>query len=200
MEPKRASNKSVKIYSVLNVGFSFDSINILSFQLKPMSLPSPLSVGDAILLAQLAYNVAKAFSTGAKSAPAEFEEVRNLLYAVSESLKLLASNLPPTDEAKGQKGCDTLGLVSDNIYIVVGTILANCRGILQHLEAFIQKYSILEKSKQPSGLEVRGWKNELMKNWKKIIWTSEGGDITKLKQTLTAHITSLNLAVALMNG
>src|SRR5262245_16274333 len=111
-----------------------------------MSLPSPLSVGDIILLGQIAYKVAKAFS-GAKSAPVEFAEVQSLLFSLKESFDLLARSLTtscaPNAAAsipQAQNPGDESGLkhhISE-----LATILSNCRDVLHHLEGFVDKYSV----------------------------------------------------------
>ncbi|XHG01010.1 hypothetical protein AWENTII_004415 [Aspergillus wentii] len=51
----------------------------------------------------------------------------------------------------------------------------------------------------PATDSSRQWRTEIWKNWKKIKWTREGGDLAKLQQNLGVHINSLNLAVAVMN-
>lgn len=56
-----------------------------------MSLPSPLSVGDAFLLATIVYNVGKACSSDAKSAPAEFAEVQSLLFSIGDAIGLVGN-------------------------------------------------------------------------------------------------------------
>ena len=66
------------------------------------------------------------------------------------------------------------------------------------MEGFVAKYSIIDPNLGPSG--ERRWREDIKMNWKKVMWTTEGGDIVKLKQTLTAHTDALNLAVTIMNG
>ncbi len=107
-----------------------------------MSLPSPLSVGDALILATVAYNIAKAF----KSAPKEFDEIQSLLYSVTESLKLLSRNLPSDDDYGGEltKNAAVAESGNDDTLLVVANILANCRSVLKHLEELVDKYSVLE--------------------------------------------------------
>ncbi|OJJ40809.1 hypothetical protein ASPWEDRAFT_22956 [Aspergillus wentii DTO 134E9] len=63
---------------------------------------------------------------------------------------------------------------------------------LEHLQQLVNKYTVIQDSS-------RQWRTEIWKNWKKIKWTREGGDLAKLQQNLGVHINSLNLAVAVMN-
>jgi hypothetical protein len=155
-----------------------------------MAIPGPIGVGDAIALATLAYQVAVAF----KSAPSEFADIQSLLYSVGESLKLLARTLPDENDETRRPPND----IDQDTYSVVGSILENCRGALKHLEEFVNKHSILDPGSQADG--KRKWRDEIKKNWKRLIWTKDGGDVTKLRQTLTAQTNALNLAATIMNG
>jgi hypothetical protein len=160
-----------------------------------MSLP--ISVGDAILLSQIALKIGRAFTSGRKSAPAEFSEVQDLLFGLSEALKLLAKDLPD-DALSSTSGRSEIEqrAVDDEASLLCQMIL-NCRSTLTHLKTLVDKYMILD-TKNTDQSEKR-WKEELVKNWKKILWTKEGGDIVKLKTTLTTHINCLNLAVSAIN-
>ena len=150
-----------------------------------MSLPSPLSVGDALLLATLAYDIAKAF----KSAPTEFCEIQSLLFSVSDTLKLLGRTLP----TPGNQGHNHWR--DDEAYISIANNVANCRSVLAFLDVFVKKYSVLA-----AGTSNRKWSEEVKRNWKRLVWTKEGGDISKLKQSLNTHINALNLAITIVNG
>lgn len=157
-----------------------------------MSLASPLSVGDAILLATIAYDVGKAFSSGAKSAPAEFAEVQSLLFSIGDALDLVGK----TCEGRARQD------VSEETAAKLEGILRNCQTVLKSLERFVDKYSILDASEtyNQGAKGARVWKRDILKNFKKLAWTTEGKGITELKQTLTAHVQALNLAVTAMNG
>jgi len=161
-----------------------------------MSLP--ISIGDTILLSQIAWNIAKAFTSGRKSAPAEFAEVNDLLFTLSEALKILAEDFPENNQAT-QTGIVTEGqgngAQAENE--LLAQMVMNCRSTLTHLKSLVGNYMELDKA---SGQEQqKKWKDEAKKNWKKLLWTKEGGDITKLKTTLAAHINGLNLALSAIN-
>lgn len=157
-----------------------------------MSLASPLSIGDAILLASIAYDIGKAFSSGAKSAPAEFAEVQSLLFSIGDALDLVGKT------CKGRTGQD----VPEEAAVKFDGILLNCQTVLKSLEGFVDRYSVLDSSQasNPGAQGARVWKRDILKNFKKVKWTTEGEGIMKLKQTLTAHVQVLNLAVNTING
>jgi hypothetical protein len=166
-----------------------------------MSLQSPLSIGDIILLGKIAYRVGRALSSGSKSAPAEFAEVRALLFSLKESFDLLAQSLTQNgrseesdyeprnaDEPKFERQPE------------LEHILTSCRDVLHHLESFVKKYSLLQSTTEgQQESQTRGLRDDFKKGWKKIAWTKEGGDIAKLKQTLVAHTNALHLAITVIN-
>jgi hypothetical protein len=49
----------------------------------------PVSIGDALQPANIAYRVGKAFSADSTSAPKEFREVQSLLFSPQAALTLL---------------------------------------------------------------------------------------------------------------
>jgi hypothetical protein len=162
-----------------------------------MSLP--VSVGDAILLAQIAWGIGQAFTSGRKGAPAEFKEIQDLLFTLSEALKLLARDLPDSDNVAQGRGAEEEGATdeAEADSALLAQMIMNCRSTLTHLKAMVDKYMELDKSNGQK--EQKKWKDEAKRGWKMLLWTREGGDIIKLKTTLTAHINGLNLALSALN-
>jgi hypothetical protein len=155
----------------------------------------PVSIGDVIMLSKLAYQLGQAFTTGRKSAPAEFEDVRNLLYSLSTALELIVRDLPEV-ASSNISTCDNVSKKEQEDNILVH-IVSNCKRTLTYLEATVAKYSILEDDpNQPKKTRMKSWSEDIRKNWKKIVWTKEGGDLVKLKATLVAHMNSLTLAIS----
>jgi hypothetical protein len=161
-----------------------------------MSLP--ISVGDAILLSQIAWSIGKAFTSGRKSAPAEFAEIQDLLFTLGEALKALAEDLPSSNHvAQDEKAADKQDEEAQVKNALLAQMVMNCQSTLIHLKSIVDKY--MELDKKVVQKDQKKWKDEVKKNWKKLMWTKEGGDIIKLKTTLTAHINGLNLALSVIN-
>jgi hypothetical protein len=161
-----------------------------------MSLP--ISVGDTILLSQIAWNIGKAFTTGRKSAPAEFAEIQDLLFILGEALKVLAKDLPGSNQdAQAERAAEGQDEEAQAENALLAQMVMNCRSTLTHLKSMVDKY--MELDKKDGQRDQKKWKDEVKKNWKKLLWTKEGGDIMKLKTTLTAHINGLNLALSAIN-
>lgn len=157
-----------------------------------LAMALPVSIGDAILLAKIAFNLGQAFTSGRKSAPAEFADIQNLLYTLSNALELVAKETQQLVQA------ETEGKGNHNV--VVAQIIANCRVTLEHLQSLVAQYMELDVSgNQKDQSRQRKWKDEAKRNWKKVVWTKEGGGLDRLKATLAVHINGLNLAVTALN-
>jgi hypothetical protein len=162
-------------------------------------MTSPVSIGDAIMLSQLAYTIGRAFSSGRKSAPAEFNEVQNHLFALGGALGLLANDRSQklTDRttreleaSKEEKSATEQGEILDQM-------ISNCKETLTHLETLVGKYMEIDPNAEiPTQTTFMKWRQDVKKNWKKIKWTTEGGDIDKLRNNLSVHVNGLNLALS----
>jgi hypothetical protein len=158
-----------------------------------------VSIGDAIMLSKIAMQLGQAFTSGRKSAQAEFLEVQNLLYTLSKGLEMLARQMPDGCETES-KGPRNQASDNDEEMTELNHIIANCRETLYHLESVVTNYSVLDAQiVETRKSRMRRWNDELFKNWKKVMWTTKGGDIGILKVTLTAHINGLNLVVSILN-
>jgi hypothetical protein len=160
-------------------------------------MPVPISVGDAILLSQIAYNLGLALTSGRKAASAEFSEIQNLLYTLSRALKLLAHDLRNEESTKADQS-SKLREETDGEDTTLPQMIMNCRGMLMHLENLVAEYKDIDVKLNPQKAERR-WKEEAWINWKKLLWTKESDEIAKIKLSLTTHINGINLAVGAIN-
>jgi hypothetical protein len=161
-------------------------------------MSTPISVGDAILLSQIALKIGRAFTSGRKSAPTEFAEIQDLLFTLSNALKLLTRDFPDDGLVEIDAFTSRESEEAQDETVLLSQMIINCRSTLTHLNFLVDKYMEIG-GRNPQLKEEKRWKDEVRKNWKKIIWTKEGGDISKLKVTLIAHINGLNLAVNTVN-
>ncbi len=157
-------------------------------------MASPVTIGDALLLAKIAYTVGKAFSGDAKSAPKEFREVQSLLFSLQAAFTLL-DEVVKLPESPHRAESSVAGKLEESIEPLL-MIMKNCRDVLEDLEKLQAEYHVLDRTTDSS---IKKSKIDLKRAFKTLKWTTEGLDIAKLKQTLTAHITSLNLALAAMS-
>lgn len=151
-----------------------------------------IGIGDILMLSGLAYSIGKALTNGRTGALAEFQEVQNQLFAISNALKLLSTTLQKSESSRQ----DLVLTLEDDTLI---RMVENCSATLKHLENVLEKYPELRSDAGAAEIDEasrRKWKQRLKTNIKKIKWTTEGADLDKLKQNLAIHINALNLAIA----
>lgn len=148
-------------------------------------MASPFSIGDALLLAKIAWKLGKAFRKGRKSSISEFREVENQLYGLSAALSALHDS----------------GLARDgDCREALCSMLENCNGTLSHLQSVVDKYGTLGETREETGGPVfKRWSSRLQRDWQAIKWTTEGGDPANMRDQLMVHVNSLNLIMGVTN-
>lgn len=149
-------------------------------------MPFAPSIGDVMMLSQVAWKIGCAFTSGRAGAPAEFEEVENELISLTRSLTLLAEILDKDDSIMAR--------ADEKTKEGLGKILECCRHTLDSLTSFVDAYQELRRPHGSVALPAqRSWKQILVKNYKKIWWTTEEGDIQALRNMLQVHVNSISL-------
>ncbi|KAL8791601.1 MAG: hypothetical protein Q9195_005806 [Heterodermia aff. obscurata] len=154
---------------------------------------SPLSVGDAMMLGSLAWKIGCAFTSGRSGAPSEFREVENELKSLQESFTNLADTL-------GEDGSIS-SRADDRTKEGLGTILSSCWETLKPLEVLVNQYQELQKREGNYPVTThRVWRTSVIRNYKKLLWTSEGGNIQSLRNMLQLHVGSINTMVTALQS
>ena len=143
------------------------------------------------MLSQLAWKIGSAFTSGRDGAPDEFQEVENELTNLVDTLDLLAETL---DEDDG------VLLSADNwTKAGINKVLLCCRQTLQDLNSFVTQYQEIKRiddhGGQKGGRLQRSWKRVLIRNYKTVWWTTEGGNIQALRSILHMHHASISLTM-----
>ena len=159
---------------------------------RPVSIDmaSPISIGDALMVSQLAWKIGCAFTAGRAGAPHEFVEVENELRSLTTSLDLLAETIEDDD--------GVLARANDPTKAGVSKVLICARQTLQDLESFVVRYQEIRRPDPittPDCQLERSWKKLLIKNWKTVWWTTEGGSIQALRDMLQMHTSSITLTM-----
>ena len=147
-----------------------------------------ISIGDVITLSKLAWDITQAFTSGRNSAPSEFKEVQNQLSSLTQALDALKSLSSQSERQEDEVSGSS-----------IAPILQNCLFTLEHLKGLVDKYMIIEHGGDSNRNEQKRWRDDISKNWKKVRWTREGGDLTRLQHNLGVHLNSLNLTIAVLN-
>lgn len=162
----------------------------------------PLSVGEAALLARIAWTLGQAFARAGRSVPAEFREVENQLYSLSAALAAvsdahISGGLPGSfDQPKTatESHCDEATEIKKD---TMGVILWSCQQALKHLEKLVDKYGIIVAQVDPEKPRLKRWSRYLIKNYRRIAWTLEDGDLATLRSQLMVHTSSLQLILSI---
>jgi hypothetical protein len=156
----------------------------------------PVSIGDAILLSQLAYRLGHTITVGRKQASAGIREVQSQLYSLGKALDSIALSANPTASSRSSGDVETDKDVSCEDDQALTEVIANCHRMLHEVEAFTDKFdtqSTGPESITPEDTENRRWRNNLRANWKKVRWTMEGTKLDELRNNLQMHLMALSL-------
>ncbi|MCJ1417399.1 hypothetical protein MMC32_003743 [Xylographa parallela] len=152
-----------------------------------MAFPTP-SIGDILMLSQLAWKIGCAFTAGRAGAPAQFQEVENELKSLTTAITLLAESL--------DEDGSLLARADERTQEGLDKILGCCRQTLDDLDSFVIQYQEVRRPDEAGGLATRKtWRAVLLKNYKKIMWTTEGGSIQSLRNMLVMHTQSISLTM-----
>ena len=139
------------------------------------------SIGDLLMLSQLAWKIGRAFTKGRRGAPAEFLEVETECKGLTTALKLVAECLL-ADRSNIVYHADAETVAS------VATILNSCEHTLKDLESLLQQYQTVRTYRTSAGNATEvGWSDLVLHSYKTMMWTSEGGDVQVLRNMLNMH-------------
>lgn len=165
-------------------------------------MAAPVSIGDAILLSQLAYRLGHAVISGRKQAPSGIREVQNQLYALGKALESVDQCTEKQIQSQIQQSLRTGHQASTegggDRYAALGMMVKNCRDTLEQMENFMSRYRDIEQPAD-SKSSSSNWRKEVKANWKKIRWTTETGELDTIRGNLKVHIASLNLFLSGIN-
>ncbi|KAF2490368.1 hypothetical protein BU16DRAFT_552854 [Lophium mytilinum] len=148
------------------------------------------SIGDILMLSQLAWKIGRAFTAGRKGAPAAFLEVETEVNGLARALKLLAETLfADADDS-------VLSKADKDTKYGVATILLSCQQTLHDLDSLTDQYQIIKKHRTSGGFAVeRSWSDLVLCSYKTMMWTTEGGNIQALRNMLHMHMSTITLTM-----
>jgi hypothetical protein len=148
------------------------------------------SIGDILMLSQLAWKIGRAFTAGRKGAPAEFLEVETEVNGLAKALKLLAETLFADADDGLLKKADKE--TRDGI----ATILTSCQQTVQDLDSLMDQYQVVKKHRTAGGFAIeRSWSDLVLQEYKTMMWTTEGGNIQNLRYLLQMHTSTITLTM-----
>ncbi|KAF2012612.1 hypothetical protein BU24DRAFT_352440 [Aaosphaeria arxii CBS 175.79] len=140
------------------------------------------SVGDILMLSQVAWKIGRAFTAGRKGAPLVFLEAETDVNTLAKALKALAGTLSTEAEDTSLKR------VNPQTQKGLSVILLSCHRTVHDLDTLIDRYQITKRNRKDGGFAIeRTWTDTVLTSYKSISWTSEGGDIQDLRHLLQLH-------------
>jgi hypothetical protein len=152
-------------------------------------IPIP-SIGDILMLSQLAWKIGRAFTAGRKGAPSEFLEVEAEVNALAKALKLLAETLFADAEDSLLEKAD------QDTQHSVAIILTSCQHTVSDLDSLMDRYQVIKKHRTAGGFAIeRSWSDLVLTQYKAMMWTAEGGNIGNLRSKLQMHRSTITLTM-----
>ncbi|CAH0019535.1 unnamed protein product [Clonostachys rhizophaga] len=160
-------------------------------------------IGDAFIMSKLAWNVAQVLTKGRKSAPREFHELEDQLYSLVAALTALKNSFDNQDSPNSEGGSfapQTDLLEEEALGETLKKVLTSCGRTLKHLEETLKKYGAMVQPYDVDGTTMSKWAKVLAKDYKKIAWTTEKGNLDSLRSQITIHTNSLDLIIGVISN
>ncbi|KAF2114864.1 hypothetical protein BDV96DRAFT_86702 [Lophiotrema nucula] len=146
------------------------------------------SIGDILMLSQLAWKIGRAFTAGRKEAPSEFHEVETEINGLAKALKLLAEAM------FAEADNSLLKQAEQETRHGVGTILLSCQRTVKELDSLMDQYQVIKKHRTAGGFAIeRSWSNLVLAEYQTMTWTADGGNIQSLRDILQMHKSTITL-------
>ncbi|KAF2823861.1 hypothetical protein CC86DRAFT_408881 [Ophiobolus disseminans] len=146
--------------------------------------------GDLLTLSQVAWKIGRAFTTDRTNAPIEFQEVEAKVGTLARALKQLAEAL------HAEANTSLIHEADENVQHGVELILKSCERTIKDLDSLVDHNQVIKKHRTVGGFAIeRSWSDLVLREYKSIIWTTEGGDLHGLRDLLHMHTSSISLLI-----
>ncbi|CAN9316016.1 unnamed protein product [Alternaria alternata] len=148
------------------------------------------SIGDIILLSQLAYNLYASISSGRQAASRDLKELEEVLFSLKCAL-------------------DHLGEVSNDVLARPGfryggsafkekldVMVNSCASTVQELDTVTKKYRDVESKANKGKTKLRTLedvKKSIQVNWQRVRWDHEKQSLQQYREKLKSHTDAINL-------
>lgn len=152
-----------------------------------MTVPN---IGDILMLSQKAWKIGRTFAACQKDAPAELRYVEVEIGGLAKALKRLAEELHTEPEQ------DLLRNSDQRTQNGIDTVLDFCQRTVNDLDSLVDQYQVIKKHRTIGGFAIeRAWSDLVLSEYKTIIWTTEGGNLTDLRDLLQTHTSSVTALI-----
>ncbi|KAF2178127.1 hypothetical protein K469DRAFT_695763 [Zopfia rhizophila CBS 207.26] len=152
------------------------------------------SIGDIVLLSQLAYNLYSSVSAGRRNASRELKELEDVLFGLRCALDHLG------EVAKDVLANPTNRPGGPDLKQNLNRMIESCGSTLQELALITKKYremAITEDSESvaaPAKIRIlEDFTKNLKVNWKKVRWDMEKQSLQQYRDKLRSHTDAINI-------
>ena len=170
------------------------------------------SVGDIVLVSQLAYKLYSTVTSGRSTAGKDLRELEDALFGLRCSLDHLA---------KATKDISATASSHQDVNAIemrhkLDAMIASCGATLQELESVTKKYrEVADPAESNIGHDglaglpaaavsanpkqkrsVAGLKEDIRVNWRKIRWDTERNSLSEYRGKLQAHTDAINIVLS----
>lgn len=150
-----------------------------------MTVPS---IGDILMLSQKAWKIGRSFAACQKQAPPDLGYIEVEISGLAKALTLLAETLYAEPES------DTFQSADEDIRAGIETITTSCQRAVDDLDSLVDQYQVIKKHRTLGGFAIeRTWNDLVLAKHKSILWTTDGGDLNHLRDTLQMHTNSITV-------
>jgi hypothetical protein len=143
-----------------------------------------------LMISQLTWKISRAFATGQKDAPVEFQEVEAETSNLARALKQFAELLQNRAELL------LIQQLDEDIQQDIGVILSSCKRFVHDLDYLVDHNQVIKKHRTVGGFAIeRVWSDSILAEYANISWTTEGGDLRSLKELLKLYSKSIILLI-----
>ncbi|KAF2093913.1 hypothetical protein NA57DRAFT_47393 [Rhizodiscina lignyota] len=157
------------------------------------------SIGDILMLSQIAWKIGRAFTAGRRGAPPEFLDIETEVNGLATSLKRLVEVLFNDDQDNGDVGTGEglLAQADRRTRLGMATILMSCQRTLQDLDSLVTQYQDVKTFRTSGGATIKdkGWSEVVLRSYTTMMWTAEGGNIVDLRDMLHLHTSTVILTI-----
>ncbi|KAI4919451.1 hypothetical protein J4E90_001585 [Alternaria incomplexa] len=148
------------------------------------------SIGDIILLSQLAYDLYATVSSGRKAASRDLKELEEVLFSLKCALDHLKQASSGVLARPGfQHGGSEL---KEKLDVMIGS----CASTLQELDSVTKKYRDVEIQANKGKTKLRTLddvKKSMKVNWQRVRWDREKQSLQQYREKLKSHTDAINL-------
>ncbi|KAF2261154.1 hypothetical protein CC78DRAFT_535871 [Lojkania enalia] len=146
------------------------------------------SIGDILMLSQLALKIGRAFTAGCQGAPAAFLEVESEINGLAKALKLLAETLFTDSDGSLPQQTD------DDTRHGAAIVLLSCQRSVKDLDALMDQYQVIKKHRTVGGFAIeRSWSDLVLAQYETVSWTTGNGSIEDLRNMLRIYASTITL-------